>query len=122
MQQSPEGPAGPNYVPPNRQGYIRGIIIAQDTFNNRRAHESYNYTYYSQTPCLVNYLGSSVLWLSINRTSEPYYFTSLSSITLQIDTSTSPPTILTAEASVLYATRVDNSLLVYDQYFDINDS
>ena len=118
----PQGPAGSNYVPPNQQGYIRGTIIAQDTFNNRRARENYNYTYYSQTPCLINYLGSSVLWLNISRSSEPYYFTSSSSITLQIDTSTSPPTVLGAEADVSYITQLGNNLLVYYQNFDINDS
>jgi hypothetical protein len=31
----PQGPAGPDYVAPYQQGYIRGTIIAQDTFNNR---------------------------------------------------------------------------------------
>ncbi len=118
----PQGPAGPSYVPPNQQGYIRGLIIAQDTFNNRRARENYNYTYYFQTPCLVNYLGPSVLSLNIIRSNEPYQFTLSSGIILQIDTSTSPPTVLGAEAGVLYIKQLGNNLLVYSQDFDIADS
>jgi len=50
-------------VAPYQQGYIKGIIIAQNTFNNQRVRESYNYVYYSQTPCDVY----NTLTLSIER-------------------------------------------------------
>jgi hypothetical protein len=66
----PQGPAGPNYVAPYQQGYIKGTIIAQDTFNNRRVRESYNYVYYSQNPCYVDTINST-LTLSITRWGDP---------------------------------------------------
>lgn len=112
----PQGPAGPNYVPPNQQGYIRGIIIAQDTFNNRRARENYNYTYYSQAPCLVTNLGPTMLRLNISRYGDPY-FSSGAFISLQVDTSASPPAVLGANVDISYVKQIGNNLLVYSHNF-----
>ena len=118
----PQGPAGPNYVPPNQQGYIRGTIIAQDTFNNQRARESYNYVYYYQAPCFTYSSGPNTIQLSINRYSEPYYLSSGAFISLQVDTSASPPTVLGASADISYVKQIGKNLLVYSQNFDIADS
>jgi len=118
----PQGPGGPNYVPPNQQGYIRGTIIAQDTFNNQRARESYNYVYYSQAPCFTYSLGPDTIQLSISRHNEPHYLSLGARISFEVDTSTSPPTVLSASADISYAKQIGNNLLVYSQNFDIADS
>ncbi len=117
----PQGPAGPNYVSPNQQGYIRGVIIAQDTFNNQRARESYNHIYYTQSPCDVYFLGPSILRLYIRRSNEPYYATSSSTVSLQIDTSTSPSTVIEVSAYISHTKQVGNMILAYYNSFSTND-
>jgi hypothetical protein len=99
-KRGPAGPAGPDYVAPYQQGYIKGIIIAQDTFNRRRVRESYNYVYYGQTPCDVYTIGSTVR-LSIERWGDP----TLSSlryaqIRLSIDTTGGTPTLFGGSAEI----------------------
>ena len=69
-KRGPAGPAAPDYVAPYQQGYIKGTIIAQDTFNNQRVRESYNYVYYIQSPCDV-YTTGSTLRLDIARRGDP---------------------------------------------------
>ncbi len=123
-KRGPEGPAGPaglDYTPSNQQGYIRGTIIAQDTFNNRRVRESYNHVYYLQTPCFISSSGPNTIQLNISRYREPYYLTSVAYITLRIDTSASPPTVLSSEAYVSHIKQLGNNLLVYSQDFDTNN-
>ena len=99
-KRGPAGPAGPDYVAPYQQGYIKGIIIAQDTFNRRRVRESYNYVYYSQSPCGVYTIGST-LRLFIKRWGDP----TLSSlryaeIRLVIDTTGGTPTLFGGSAEI----------------------
>jgi len=95
----PQGPAGPNYVAPYQQGYIKGTIIAQDTFNNRRVRESYNYVYYSQNPCDVYNIGT--LRLAIERWGDPTLnFLRYASISLDIDTTGGTPTLVSGSAEV----------------------
>jgi hypothetical protein len=96
----PQGPAGPDYVAPYQQGYIRGIIIAQDTFNNRRVRESYNYVYYSQNPCGV-YTTDSTLGLYIVRLGDPTLnFLQYAAISLDIDTSGGRTTLVRGSAEI----------------------
>ncbi len=96
----PQGPAGPDYVAPYQQGYIKGIIIAQDTFNNQRVRESYNYVYYSQTPCDVDTTGST-LTLSIVRWGDPTLsFLQYAAISLDIDTTGGTPTLVSGSAAI----------------------
>jgi hypothetical protein len=96
----PQGPAGPDYVAPYQQGYIKGIIIAQDTFNNRRVRESYNYVYYSQNPCDV-YTTGSTLTLSIQRWGDPTLnFLRYAGISLNIDTTGGTPTLVSGFAQI----------------------
>ena len=96
----PQGPAGPDYVAPYQQGYIRGTIIAQDTFNNRRARESYNYVYYSQSPCDV-YTSGSTLTLYIVRLGDPTLnFLRYAVISLDIDTTGGSTTLVRGSARV----------------------
>jgi hypothetical protein len=98
----PQGPAGPDYVAPYRQGYIKGTIIAQDTFNNRRVRESYNYVYYdySQSPCDV-YTSNSNLRLYIARWGDPTInFLRYAEISLDIDTTGGRPTLVSGSAQI----------------------
>ena len=96
----PQGPAGPDYVAPYQQGYIKGTIIAQDTFNNRRVRESYNYVYYSQTPCYVDAIGST-LSLDIVRLGDPTInFLRYAGISLDIDTTGGTPTLVSGYAVI----------------------
>jgi len=96
----PQGPAGPDYVAPYQQGYIKGTIIAQDTFNNRRVRESYNYVYYIQTPCYVDTRGST-LTLDIARCGDPTpNFLRYASISLDIDTTGGRPTLVSGSAEI----------------------
>lgn len=96
----PQGPAGPDYVAPYQQGYIKGTIIAQDTFNNRRVRESYNYVYYIQSPCDV-YTSGSTLTLSIVRWGDPTLnFLRYASISLNIDTTGGTPTLVSGSAAI----------------------
>jgi len=96
----PQGPAGPDYVAPYQQGYIKGTIIAQDTFNNRRVRESYNYVYYSQTPCDVYTIGST-LTLDIARWGDPTLsFLKYAQIRLDIDTTGVTPTLISGSAVI----------------------
>jgi hypothetical protein len=95
----PQGPAGPDYVAPYQQGYIKGIIIAQDTFNNQRVRENYNYVYYSQSPCDVYNIGT--LMLSIERWGDPTLsFLRYAQIRLDIDTSGGTPTLVSSSAEI----------------------
>jgi hypothetical protein len=95
----PQGPAGPDYVAPYQQGYIKGTIIAQDTFNNRRVRESYNYVYYSQTPCDVYNIGT--LMLSIERWGDPTLsFLRYAQIRLDIDTTGGTLTLVSGSAVI----------------------
>lgn len=96
----PQGPAGPDYVAPYQQGYIRGTIIAQDTFNDQRVRESYNYVYYIQTPCDVYTIGST-LRLDIVRWGDPTInFLRYASISLDIDTTGGTPTLVRGSAAI----------------------
>jgi hypothetical protein len=96
----PQGPAGPDYVAPNQQGYILGTIIAQDTFNNRRVQESYNYVYYIQTPCYVDTRGST-LTLDIVRCGDPTInFLRYAVVSLDIDTTGGRPTLVSGSAEI----------------------
>jgi len=96
----PQGPAGPDYVAPYQQGYIKGTIIAQDTFNNRRVRESYNYVYYRQNPCYV-YTTGSTLTLSIVRWGDPTLnFLRYAVISLGIDTTGGTPTLVSGSAEI----------------------
>jgi hypothetical protein len=100
-KRGPAGPAGPDYVAPYQQGYIKGIIIAQDTFNNRRVRESYNYVYYSQSPCDVYTIGSTFLVLSIERWGDPTLsFLRYAQIRLGIDTTGGTPTLVRGSAEI----------------------
>jgi hypothetical protein len=96
----PQGPAGPDYVAPYQQGYIKGIIIAQDALNNRRVRENYNYVYYSQSPCDVSTIGST-LTLSIVRWGDPTInFLRYAAISLDIDTTGGTPTLVSGSAAI----------------------
>jgi len=106
----PQGPAGPDYVAPYQQGYIRGTIIAQDTLNNRRVRESYNYVYYSQNPCYVDAIGST-LTLSIARWGDPTInFLQYAVISLDIDTTGGTPTLVRGFA-VISNLKVDSNIV-----------
>jgi hypothetical protein len=95
----PQGPAGPNYVAPYQQGYIRGTIIAQDTFNNRRVRESYNYVYYSQNPCEVYNIDTLTLY--IVRLGDPTpNILRYAVISLDIDTTGGRPTLVSGSAEI----------------------
>ena len=109
-KRGPAGPAGPDYVAPNQQGYIRGTIIAQDTFNNRRVQESYNYVYYIQTPCYVGSRGST-LTLYIVRWGDPTpNFSRYAEISLDIDTTGGTPTLVRGFA-VISNLKVDSNIV-----------
>jgi hypothetical protein len=89
-------------VAPYQQGYIRGTIIAQDTFNNQRVRESYNYVYYdySQSPCDVYTIGST-LTLDIVRWGDPTInFLRYAVISLNIDTTGGTPTLVIGSAQI----------------------
>jgi hypothetical protein len=120
----PQGPAGPDYVAPYQQGYIRGIIIAQDTFNNRRVRESYNYIYYSQTPCDVDTTGST-LRLSIARWGDPTLsFLRYAQIRLGIDTTGGTPTLVSGSAAISNLKPVGGNIVTgyYDRSYATFDS
>jgi hypothetical protein len=87
-------------VAPYQQGYIRGTIIAQDTFNNRRVQESYNYVYYIQTPCDA-YTSGSTLTLDIARWGDPTInLLRYAVISLDIDTTGGRPTLVSGSAEI----------------------
>ncbi len=107
----PQGPAGPDYVAPYQQGYIRGTIIAQDTFSNQRVRESYNYVYYSQSPCDV-YTTGSTLRLFIERWGDPTLsFLRYAQIRLDIDTTGGTPTLLSGSAEISNLKPVGGNIL-----------
>jgi len=110
-KRGPAGPAGPDYVAPNQQGYIRGTIIAQDTFNNRRVQESYNYVYYIQTPCYVGSRGST-LTLYIVRWGDPTpNFSRYAEISLDIDTTGGRPTLVRGSAAISNLKQVGGNIV-----------
>ena len=116
----PQGPAGPDYVAPYQQGYIRGTIIAQDTFNNRRVRESYNYVYYSQNPCYVD-TTNSTLRLSIARWGDPT-LNSLryAGIFLNIDTTGGTPTLVSGFAVISNLKPVGGNIVTgYSHFYEI---
>jgi len=116
----PQGPAGPDYVAPYQQGYIKGTIIAQDTFNNRRVRESYNYVYYSQTPCYVDAIGST-LSLDIVRLGDPTInFLRYAAISLDIDTTGGRPTLVRGSAVISNRKPVGDTIVT--GYFHIYDT
>jgi hypothetical protein len=105
------GPAGPHYVAPYRQGYIKGTIIAQDTLNNRRVRESYNYVYYIQNPCGV-YTTDSTLGLYIVRFGDPTLnFLRYAVISLDIDTTGGRPTLVSGSAAISNLKPVEGNIL-----------
>ena len=107
----PQGPAGPDYVAPYQQGYIRGTIIAQDTFNNRRVRESYNYVYYIQTPCYVDAIGST-LSLDIVRLGDPTInLLRYAVISLDIDTTGGRPTLVRGSAEISNLKQVGGNIV-----------
>jgi hypothetical protein len=110
-KRGPAGPAGPDYVAPYQQGYIRGTIIAQDTFNNRRVRESYNYVYYGQTPCeLSNDFG--FLTLFIVRWGDPTLSSLRSAgIFLGIDTTGGTPTVVFSFAGINHLKPVGSNIV-----------
>jgi hypothetical protein len=121
-KRGPAGPAGPDYVAPYQQGYIRGTIIAQDTFNNRRVRESYNYVYYGQTPCeLSNNFG--FLRLSIERWGDPTLsFLRYAQIRLGIDTTGGTPTLVSGSAEISNLKPVGSNIVTgYSQSYEPYD-
>jgi len=115
-KRGPAGPAGPDYVAPNQQGYIRGTIIAQDTFNNRRVQESYNYVYYIQTPCYVGSRGST-LTLYIVRWGDPTpNFSRYAEISLDIDTTGGRPTLVSGSAEIVNLKPVGGNIVTGYSY------
>jgi hypothetical protein len=122
-KRGPEGPAGPDYVAPYQQGYIKGTIIAQDTFNNRRVRESYNYVYYIQTPCDVYTIGST-LTLDIARLGDPTLnFLRYAVISLDIDTTGGTPTLVSGSASISNLKAVGGNIVTgYSHSYDTTDN
>jgi hypothetical protein len=121
-KRGPAGPAGPDYVAPYQQGYIKGIIIAQDTFNKRRVRESYNYVYYGQTPCeLSNEFG--FLTLSIVRWGDPTRSSSrVAYIFLGIDTTGGTPTVVFSFAGINHLKQVGSNIVTgYSQLYEPYD-
>jgi len=118
----PQGPAGPDYVAPYQQGYIKGTIIAQDTFNNRRVQESYNYVYYIRTPCYVDTRGST-LTLDIVRWGDPTpNFLRYASISLDIDTTGGTPTLVSGFAVISNLKPVGDTIVTgYSRSYDTSD-
>jgi hypothetical protein len=118
----PQGPAGPDYVAPYQQGYIRGIIIAQDTFNNRRVRESYNYVYYNQSACDVYTIGSTLM-LSIERWGDPTLsFSRVAGISLGIDTTGGTPTVVFSFAGITHLKQVGSNIVTgYSQLYEPYD-
>jgi len=119
----PQGPAGPNYVDPYQQGYIKGTIIAQDTFNNRRVRESYNYVYYSQNPCDVYTIGST-LRLDIVRSGDPTInFLRRALISLDIDTTGGTPTLVSGSAEISNLKPVGGNIVTgYSHFYDTSNT
>jgi hypothetical protein len=122
-KRGPAGPAGPDYVAPYQQGYIKGTIIAQDTFNNRRVRESYNYVYYIQTPCYVDTRGST-LTLDIVRWGDPTpNFLRYASISLDIDTTGGRPTLVRGSAGISNLKPVGGNIVTgYSHSYDTTDN
>jgi hypothetical protein len=107
----PQGPAGPDYVAPYQQGYIKGIIIAQDTFKDQRVRESYNYLYYSQSPCYV-YTSGSTLTLSIARWGDPTLnLLRYAVISLNIDTTGGRPILVSGSAGISNLKPVEGNIV-----------
>ncbi len=119
----PQGPAGPDYVAPYQQGYIRGTIIAQDTFNRQRVRESYNYVYYGQSPCNI-YTSNNSLGLYIERTADPALnFFQYASIYLQIDTVGGTPMLMYSSAGIFNLKQVGSNIITgYYGYYTTTDS
>jgi hypothetical protein len=119
----PQSPAGPNYVAPYQQGYIKGTIIAQDTFNNRRVRESYNYVHYIQTPCYVDTIGST-LRLDIARWGDPAInFLRYALISLDIDTTGATPTLVSVSADISNLKPVGGNILTgYSRSYATTDA
>lgn len=119
----PRGPAGPDYVAPYQQGYIRGTIIAQDTFNRQRVRESYNYVYYSQRPCNI-YTYNNSLGLSIGRAADPTLnLVRQASLYLEIDTTGGTPTLLYSSADIFNLKQVGSNIITgYYGYYNTADS
>ncbi len=119
----PQGPAGPDYVAPYQQGYIRGTIIAQDTFNRQRVRESYNYVYYGQSPCNT-YTYNNRLVLSINRAGDSTLsFLRYASLNLEIDTTGGTPTLTYSSADISNLKQVGSNILTgYNGYYTTADS
>jgi hypothetical protein len=119
----PQGPAGPDYIAPYRQGYIRGTIIAQDTFNNRRVRESYNYVYYIQSPCDV-YTSGSTLTLDIARWGDPTpNFLRYAGISLNIDTTGDTPTLVSGFAGISNLKQVGGNIVTgYSHSYDTSNT
>ena len=118
----PQGPAGPNYVAPYQQGYIKGTIIAQDTFNNRRVRESYNYVYYSQSPCDVYNIDT--LTVSIARWGDPTLnFLRYAVISLNIDTTGDTPTLVSGFAVISNQKPVEGNIVTgYFHFYDTSNT
>ena len=116
----PQGPAGPDYVAPYRQGYIKGIIIAQDTFNNQRVQESYNYVYYRQNPCYV-YTTGSTLTLDIVRRGDPTLNPlQYAGISLNIDTTGGALTLVSGSAEISNLKPVGDTIVTgYSHFYEI---
>ena len=121
----PQGPAGPDYVAPYQQGYIRGTIIAQDTFNDQRVQESYNYVYYDyrQSPCYVDTIDST-LTLYIARWGDPTInFLRYAVVSLNIDTTGSRPTLVDGFAIISNRKPVEGNIVTgYAHFYDTTNA
>jgi hypothetical protein len=122
-KRGPAGPAGPDYVAPYQQGYIKGTIIAQDTFNNRRVRESYNYVYYIQNPCYVDAIGST-LSLDIARLGDPTInLLRYALISLDIDTTGGRPTLVRGSAEISNLKPVGGNIVTgYSHFYDTSNT
>jgi len=122
-KRGPAGPAAPDYVAPYQQGYIKGTVIAQDTFNNRRVRESYNYVYYSQNPCYVDAIGST-LSLDIARWGDPTInFLRYAVVSLNIDTTGSRPTLVDGFAIISNRKPVEGNIVTgYAHFYDTTNA
>ena len=122
-KRGPAGPAAPDYVAPYQQGYIKGTVIAQDTFNNRRVRESYNYVYYIQSPCDV-YTSGSTLMLSIVRWGDPTLsFSRVAGISLGTDTTGGTPTLVSGSAGISNLKPVGGNIVTgYSHSYDTTDN
>jgi hypothetical protein len=106
------------------EGYIKGTLVTQDTFNRRRVRKTYEYKYYIHAPSSTYQVGPDTVGIYIARYQDyPYSWLNSGDIELRIDTTkpTALQGLVRAEFRIIQSERQGNILYYYQRGFESDD-